>query len=90
MHIRHNTAVLAHKHSSTPAPTPLLLLLLLLVAVTSCCSVLVTENERRIFDVAIAMTLALLLMKLCLPRLYAGWRAAIVFSFHIVLTTLRA
>jgi hypothetical protein len=73
------------RHSSLLTPA-----LLLLLGGTCCYSVLVTENERRIFDAAIAMTLALLLLKLCLPRLYAGWRAAIVFSFHIVLTTLRA
>jgi hypothetical protein len=69
-----------------PSPT----LLPLLPAATCCCSVLVTENERGIFDVAIGIALALLLLKLCLPRLYASWRASIVFSFHIVLTTLRA
>jgi hypothetical protein len=52
--------------------------------------VLVTENEQRIFDVAIVTALVLLLTKLCLPRLYADWRATIVFSFHAILTTLRA
>ncbi|WIA36605.1 hypothetical protein OEZ86_007893 [Tetradesmus obliquus] len=52
--------------------------------------VLVTENEQGIFDAAIVVALLLLFVKLCLPRVYAQWRAAIVFVFHLILTTLRA
>jgi hypothetical protein len=54
------------------------------------CRVLVTGNEHRIFDTAIAVTAVLLLTKLCMPRLYVERRATIVFCFHAFLTTLRA